>query len=92
MGKWKPWRDRKDPTRLKHDPFTRPHRDGTESVQSFNCACCEKRVILQASNKVEADILLVALVRQVGAELCEQCINAGVRKYNLKEERKKRGR
>ena len=88
MGKWKKDMGRKDPTRLKHDPFMKPHRDGTESIQSFNCACCDKRVILTASNKIEADILLLAIVRQVGAELCDDCIVAGVRKYNLAERRK----
>lgn len=76
-----------DPTKLKHDPYNKPHAQ-REYVFTFECEVCGAEVTLRGADKVQVDAALVQLNRVTGGHnLCDICISVGTRHYNLKERR-----
>lgn len=97
MPKWKKWhkkdditgapRDDIDPTTTKHDPYWKKHGQ-REYVQNFQCECCKTSCTVRGADKIAVEQAILNLRRHTGGhELCDPCIAAGVRHFNLKERR-----
>lgn len=96
--KFKFWKTRSNalqelslPTVLKHEPYHKPHYTPQVHVMD-DCACCGTTISEFGDTKAIAEAALVQRRRIGGGPtLCDTCLDAGVRKYNLESEKKKRG-
>lgn len=79
-----------DPTVLKHEPYIKPHPAPGVNVLA-TCACCGTEIRETGQTLAEADQKLVQRRRFGGGpDLCDRCLEEGVRKYNLEAEKRKR--